>query len=160
MTQPSRVAIRREPIQTLVAEQLIRALNAELIARYPEPGANYFRLDPDEVTDGRGAFLIAYVADCPVGCGAVRRVDGPVAEIKRMYVAPSARGRGVGRQILDALETEARRLGVTRLVLETGPRQPEAIALYARAGFSHVPLFGEYLNSPHPELSVCMAKDL
>jgi GNAT superfamily N-acetyltransferase len=61
---------------------------------------------------------------------------------------------------LIALEAEARRLGAIRLVLETGPRQPEAIALYSRAGFSPIPLFGDYLNSPHPELSVCMAKDL
>ena len=57
-------------------------------------------------------------------------------------------------------ETEARRLRVSRLVLETGPRQPEAIALYRRAGFVAIPLFGEYLHSPHPELSLCMAKDL
>ncbi|MCI0334681.1 MAG: GNAT family N-acetyltransferase [Planctomycetes bacterium] len=77
-----------------------------------------------------------------------------------MYVAPAARGRGVGRQIFIALEAEARRLGVRRLVLETGPRQPEAIALYARAGFVQIPLYGEYRDTPHPELSVCMAKDL
>ena len=154
------VELRRVDILSAVAEQLIGALNDELIARYPEPGANHFRLDPDEVAAGRGAFLVAYLSDAPVGCGAVRRIEGHVAEIKRMYVAPIARGRGVGRQILHALETEAKRLGATRLVLETGPRQPEAIALYTRAGFSPIPLFGEYLNSPHPEFSVCMAKDL
>ena len=74
----------------------------------------------------------------------MRRIEPGVAEIKRMYVDPSARGRGVGRQILDALEAEARRLGARRIVLETGPRQPEAIALYARAGFAEIPLFGEY----------------
>jgi GNAT superfamily N-acetyltransferase len=77
-----------------------------------------------------------------------------------MYVAPTARGLGVGRQILNALEAEARRLGARRLVLETGPRQPEALALYAHAGFTQIPLFGEYLDTPHPDLSVCMAKDL
>ena len=54
------------------------------------------------------------------------------------------------------LETKARQLGVSRVVLETGPRQPEAIALYARAGFSEIPLFGEYIGS---QFSVCMAKD-
>lgn len=77
-----------------------------------------------------------------------------------MYVAPSARGRGVGKRILAELEAEARRLGARRLVLETGPRQPEATAIYQRAGFEQIPLFGDYLNSPHPELSLCMAKDL
>ncbi|MEX2306127.1 MAG: GNAT family N-acetyltransferase [Pirellulales bacterium] len=128
--------------------------------RYPEDGANFFHLDPEELTNGRGAFFIAYIAEQPVGCGAVRRIEPNMAEIKRMYVAPKARGRGVGRQILAALEMEARRLDVNRLVLETGPRQPEAIALYTRAGFSQIPLFGDYLNTPYPELSVCMAKDL
>jgi GNAT superfamily N-acetyltransferase len=58
------------------------------------------------------------------------------------------------------LETVARELGATRIVLETGPRQPEAIALYHRAGFADIPLFGDYLDSPHPELSVCMEKIL
>ena len=77
-----------------------------------------------------------------------------------MYVAPTARGKGIGRTILRELEAEARRLGACRLVLETGPRQPEAIAVYERAGFVRIPLFGEYLNTPHPDLSVCMAKDL
>jgi GNAT superfamily N-acetyltransferase len=160
MLSACEIQIRREDILSLAAQRLIAALNAELEQRYPEDGANFFRLDAEEVADGRGGFFVAYDGDEPVGCGAVRRVEPRVAEIKRMYVAPTARGRGVGRKILDALETEARQLRVNRLVLETGPRQPEAIALYTRAGFSHVPLFGEYLDSPHPELSVCMAKDL
>lgn len=151
------IEIRREDILSPVAQQLIGALNAELDHRYPEEGANFFRLDADEVAEGRGGFFVAYNSGKPVGCGAVRRTDPHVAEIKRMYVAPTARGRGVGRRILDALEAEARRLGARRLVLETGPRQPEAIALYSRAGFTEIPLFGEYIGS---EFSVCLAKDL
>jgi GNAT superfamily N-acetyltransferase len=87
----------------------------------------------------------------------VRRIDESTAEIKRMYVRPAARGRRVGRQILAVLEAEAQRLGVRSLVLETGPRQPEAIALYEHAGYRHIPLFGEYVGS---EFSVCMAKEL
>ena len=132
-------------------------MNAELEERYPEEGANFFRLDADEVAEGRGAFLVAYIDDKPVGCGAVRRTEPGVAEIKRMYVAPRARGRGVGKRIVVELEAEARQLGVRRLVLETGPRQPEAIAIYERAGFVEIPLFGEYIGS---QFSVCMAKDL
>jgi GNAT superfamily N-acetyltransferase len=149
--------LRRADISSPVAQPLIAALNAELDARYPEEGANYFRLHPDEVSNGRGAFFVAYLGERAVGCGAVRRIEPHVAEIKRMYVAPEARGRRIGRQILNELEAEARQLGATRLVLETGPRQPEAIALYRHAGFSEVPLFGEYIGS---EFSVCMAKDL
>jgi GNAT superfamily N-acetyltransferase len=156
----ARVEIRREDILSSVAQRLIMALNDELSERYPEPGANHFRLDAEEVADGRGAFFVAYLAETPLGCGAVRLVDASVAEVKRMYVAPSARGRGVGRQILNAIEAVARKLGASRLVLETGTRQPEAIALYSRAGFVEIPLFGEYAESPHPELTVCMAKEL
>jgi len=166
-TQPSAsasdnlsVELRRADLLSDVAQQLIGALNAELEGRYPEEGANFFRLDPDEVAEGRGGFFIAYLAGEPVGCGAVRRTESEVVEIKRMYVAPTARGHGVGRQMLNVLEDEARRLGARRLLLETGPRQPEAITLYERAGFTQIPLYGEYLHTPHPDLSVCMAKDL
>ena len=151
------VNIRREHMLSPVVQQLIGALNAELDARYPEEGANHFRLDPEELVDGRGAFVVAYLDGQPVGCGAVRRIEPTVAEIKRMYVAPTARGRGVGRHVLRELEAEAQRLGATRLVLETGPRQPEALALYSRAGFVEIPNFGEYVGC---ELSVCMAKEL
>jgi putative acetyltransferase len=149
--------IRRADLLCEAAQALIAALNAELDERYPEEGANHFRLDPHEVTEGNGAFYLAFAGDTPVGCGAVRRIDAGTAEIKRMYVAPAGRGGGIGRRILDILETEARRLGARRLVLETGERQPEALALYRRAGFAEIPLFGEYIGSP---LSVCMEKHL
>jgi GNAT superfamily N-acetyltransferase len=100
---------------------------------------------------------VAYVDDTPIGCGAVRIIEPGVAEFKRMYVAPAARGQGVGRRIVEALEQESRRLGAHRIVLETGPRQPEAIALYSRAGFTEIPLYGEYIGS---QFSACMAKEL
>jgi GNAT superfamily N-acetyltransferase len=144
-------------LESALARELIAALNAELSARYPEDGANHFRLDASEVGPGRGAFLVACVGGEPAGCGAVRRLEDGVAEIKRMYVRPAQRGRGVGAVLLAALEAEARQLGARRLVLETGSRQPEALALYRRAGFGVVPAFGEYVDSP---LSVFMAKEL
>lgn len=151
------VTVERADIGSAVVRALITALNAELSGRYPEDGATHFRLDPDEVGPGRGAFMIAARAGEPVGCGAVRRIEPGVGEIKRMYVCPAARGLGIGRAVLDALEAEARALGLTRLVLETGVRQPEAIALYERVGYARIAAFGEYVDSP---LSVCMAKDL
>ena len=101
---------------------------------------------------------MAYADGAPVGCGAVRLLDGDDAEVKRMYVVPSARGRGVGRALLAALESEARSLGAGRLVLETGIRQTEALALYRRAGFVDIPAYGEYAASPGT--SVCLAKGL
>ena len=153
----SGVTVRRVDILSLEARALIEALNAELSRRYPEEGATHFRLDPGEVADGQGAFLIASSRGQPVGCGAVRRIEARTGEIKRMYVSPDARGCGIGRAVLAALEAEARALGIVRLVLETGLRQGEALALYEGAGFSRIPPFGEYVASP---LSVCMAKDL
>jgi GNAT superfamily N-acetyltransferase len=149
--------VRREPLTSSTAAMLIQALNAELSGLYPEPGATHFRLEPDEVADGRGAFVVALLDGRPLGCGAVRRLDPGAAELKRMYVAPDARGQGIGRALLSELEHEARRLGARRLLLETGIRQEAALALYRKTGFAVIPAFGEYLDSP---TSVCMAKDL
>jgi GNAT superfamily N-acetyltransferase len=152
------LTVRRESIESRDAHVLIMALNAELAHRYPEPGANHFRLDAEEVLPGRGAFLIARTEQrMPVGCGAIRRMDAATAEIKRMYVVPKHRGMGAGHAILEKLEQVALELGVGRIVLETGVRQPEAIALYEHGGFSKIPLFGEYADSP---LSICMEKVL
>jgi putative acetyltransferase len=156
---PLDVTIVRGSIGSDDAVRLIAALNAELSALYPEPGATHFRLDPEEVAPGRGAFVLAHAGGVPVGCGAVRRIDGSGdAELKRMYVDPSLRGRGIGRALLAALEAEARALGARRLVLETGIRQTAALALYRGAGFEEIPAFGEYVASSGT--SVCMAKPL
>lgn len=151
------VTIQRCDILSSVAQELIRALNAELARQYPEEGANHFRLDPEEVAAGRGAFLVASRNGTPIGCGAVRRIAEQSGELKRMYVALEARGLGIGRALLAALEAEARALGLTRLVLETGLRQKEALGLYRHAGFTEIPTFGEYIGSP---LSICLAKEL
>ena len=147
--------VERCDIRTPAALGLIAALNAELAGRYPEEGATHVRLDPDEVVEGRGAFLVASRAGLPIGCGGVRRIDEQQAEIKRMFVRFEERGQGVGRALPFALEVEARQFGVSRLVLETGIRQAEALALYERAGSSRIAPFGEYAGSPP---SVCMAK--
>lgn len=149
--------VRRVEITSRDAARLISALNAELDSLYPEEGANHFKLNVEETLPGHGAFLMAFVREKPVGCGAIRRVDTDTAELKRMYVDPEARGLGVGRAILNALEAEARSLGAGRIVLEAGDRQPEAMALYERSGFRRIPAFGEYIDSP---LSVCMEKHL
>ena len=153
MTPHIRQAVLDEP----AVVELIGALNAELDVRYPEEGANHFRLDPQEVAPGRGVFLVAYVEGAAVGCGATRLNDSHTAEIKRMYVVPACRGRGIAGAILAALEDQARALGARQLVLETGDRQPESLAVYRRAGFREIPRFGEYVDSP---LSLCMGKTL
>ena len=156
MSDPIRVV--RAELTDDVSQALIQALNAELSAMYPEPGANHFSLDPQETARGRGAFLVLYRGDVPVGCGAVRLLDSETGEVKRMYVSPAERGRGLGRRLVAELETEAKALGVRRLVLETGTRQHAALALYRATGFCPIPLYGEYLLSP--DTSLCLGKDL
>jgi aspartate racemase len=150
-----------------VARELITALNAELGAAYPEPGATHFHLDPSEVGPGAGAFVVATWRGKPVGCGAVRclrdadlveQLGANVGEVKRMYVAPGVRGMGIGRGVLERLEREARELGLTRLVLETGTRQLAALRMYRAAGFTGIPPYGEYVASP--ATSVCLSKAL
>lgn len=161
------VEIAAEPLTGDAARRLISALNAELAGAYPEPGANHFRLDPTEVGAGAGTFVVAKWRGEPVGCGAVRRLRDAasvselgvnVGELKRMYVAPAVRGRGIGRGLLSRLEREARALGVQRLVLETGTRQLDALRLYRAAGFVDIPPYGEYVASA--ATSVCLAKAL
>ena len=121
--------VERADIQSPEALQLIDALNAELTAAYSDtPGANHFRVDSSEVAPGQGAYVIAWRGETPIGCGAVRRLDAKTAEIKRMYVIPPERGAGVGRRIVLELESQARVLGVDRVVLETGTKQAVAIA--------------------------------
>jgi putative acetyltransferase len=152
------ISLQRAELTSPPVQQLIAALNAELTGMYPEPGANHFGLDPSEVAPGHGIFLVAYRDGQPAGCGAMRLLDPATAELKRMYVAPALRGAGIGRRLVEALEAEARRLGAERLVLETGARQAEALALYTRCGFSRIPLYGEYCLSP--ATSICLGKSL
>jgi GNAT superfamily N-acetyltransferase len=154
----SPITIARADLTAPESHALIVALNAELAGLYPEPGANHFRLDSRDVADGRGAFLVVYADGTPVGCGALRMLDAGTAELKRMYVLPGARGQGLGRKLVAALESEARSLGVRRLVLETGIRQAAARALYTATGFVPIPLYGEYRASP--ATSVCLGKEL
>ena len=155
---PETITIARAELTADASRALIESLNAELSGIYATPGASHFRLEPDEVTGGRGAFLIVYHEGTPVGCGAVRLIDAGTAELKRMYVSPSLRGKGLGRRLVAALESEARALGVRRLVLETGIWQAAALALYRGAGFEPIPLYGEYRRTA--ETSVCLGKDL
>jgi len=152
------ISLRREELTSDAAQGLIKALNTELSGAYAEAGANHFSLNAAEVAPGQGGFFIAYLGDRPVGCGAVRLLDPATAELKRMYVEPALRGSGIGRRLVETLEVEARALGATRLVLETGTRQLNALALYARCGFTRIPLYGEYLASP--ATSVCLGKEL
>lgn len=138
------------------AARLMDDLGAELVALYGDGEDPTSGFAPDQVRD-RGAFVLATSDGEPVGCGALRRIDGDTAELKRMYVVPARRGEGVSRVVLAALEGRAAALGYRRLRLETGVRQPAAIALYEGAGYRRTGPFGGY---PDCGLSVFFAKDL
>lgn len=149
--------LTRESHESVIARRLIEALDLELTAQYPEEGATFFELLAVDVTEGHGAFLVAWEGTEPVGCGAVRKLTDDRVELKRMYVVPNFRGKGVGCALLSALEDIARSLGARELVLETGSRQVAAVHMYERAGFGAIASFGPYANSP---LSVCLGKVL
>jgi len=114
----------------------------------------------EDVTRPRGTFVVAHLDGTPVGCGALRPLpggDGTIAEVKRMYTVPAARGRGVARALLRRLVAVAAELGYRQVVLETGTRQPEAMALYASEGWVPVVPYGEYCGE---HLSRCFVLDL
>lgn len=151
------ISIAAEAFDSRDAQRLVAALDAGLAALYPPEQRFGPNLKPEQLEDGRGTFLVARDDAHPVGCGALRLLDATTAEVKRMYVDPDQRGKGVGWAVLTNLEAAARKIGVRRLVLETGVYQEAAIALYRRAGFTPVGCWGEYASSP---TSVCFEKSL
>jgi len=142
-----------EPFDSPAALELRRELDAELTHRYggdSEPGV---KPTPETVL----AFLIAREGDLLCGCGALMELGDGAAEIKRMYVRPDHRRRGLSRRILEGLEREALRRGIDRIRLETGERQPEAMGLYRGAGYVEIEKFGAYRDAP---LSRCFERRL
>jgi len=135
------------PFTDPVAVALTTAAKAELARRYGGDGDSSPLL-PEDFAPPRGAFLVAYLDGEPAGCGGWRAVpDLPgSAEIKRMYTDPRFYRRGVASAVLRALEDSAREAGMTRMVLETGTAQPEAIALYEKAGYVRIAGFGYYAD--------------
>lgn len=144
------------------AMKLIAEVQQEYVARYGHQDTT--PVDPAEFVLPSGLFLVGYVAGEAVATGAWRAHDSDDpefrdgdAEIKRMYVAPRARGRGLARAVLAELERTAREAGRRRMVLETGTAQPEAIGLYTACGYTEIDKFGVYRCEPD---SRCMAKSL
>ncbi|MEU2913479.1 GNAT family N-acetyltransferase [Streptomyces massasporeus] len=134
--------------------QLIRDLDADLTARYPdEPCTGGAHINPGI------RFLLAEADGRPVGCCAVQPFPSPdtAAELKRMYITPEVRGRGIAARLLAEAERTATALGHPEMRLETAVHQPEAIALYTRAGYTLIPNYPPY---QHKTLSRCYAKPL
>ena len=134
---------------------LLAASDAYMASLYPAE-SNHM-VDVNTLTQPHVTFLVARAEGRAVGCGAVVKSGEEWAEIKRMFVSPAARGRKVGRRLLERLEGVARQSGIAALRLETGIKQPEALALYRSAGFREIEPFGEYRPDP---LSLFMEKTL
>jgi len=154
MAQPAFVVHRRR-YDAPEVHDLIEELQQEYVIRYG--GRDETPVDPDEFSPPAGSFLVAYLDDEPVGCGGLRRHDDEQVEGKRMFVRSPFRGQGLSRLLLAALEDEARELGYRRILMESGTKQPEAMALYESSGFESIPGFGYYRNEP---ANRCYAKDL
>ena len=129
---------------------VVQALEAEVQRHYRQiyGGPDESGTDPAEFAAPDGLFLVGWVGDEPVATGGLRRHDARSAEVKRMYVVPAHRGHGHARALLAELEAFAVRTGYQQVLLETGARQPEAIALYESSGYRPVENFGYYQDSP------------
>lgn len=164
---------------------LVAALMDELDVRYEDPGREgdpppeamhsvdarpapsaapsdspAWEVEAGDVTRPRGTFVVAHLDGVAVACGAIRPLPGgdpAIAEVKRMYTAPEARGRGTARAVLRRLVAVAAELGYRQVVLETGTRQPEAMALYRSEGWVPLAPYGQYCGE---HLSRCFVLDL
>ena len=134
--------------------ELVALLDADLQIR---DGAEHLFYGQFNKIDKIREVVVAYENEKAVGCGAFKEYEEGTAEIKRMFVRPENRGRGIAGNILNELETWAKELNYAEAILETGVKQPEAIRLYRKSGYEIIPSYGQYLNV---ENSVCMKKSI
>lgn len=134
--------------------ELVALLDADLQIR---DGAEHSFYAQFNKIDKIREVVVAYENEKAVGCGAFKEYEKGTAEIKRMFVRPENRGRGIAGEILAELEIWAKELDFTECILETGVKQPEAIRLYQKSGYEKIVSYGQYLNV---ENSVCMKKSI
>ncbi len=135
-------------------QNLVAQLDADLARRDGEDHAFYNQFN--SIASIKYA-LVIYEKNIAIGCGALKELEPGSMEVKRMYVVPEYRGKGLATKILTGLENWAKELSYDKCVLETGKRQPEAIALYKKNGYKVIPNYGQYKGV---ENSVCFEKAL
>lgn len=133
---------------------LVRLLDADLAKRDGDEHAFYAQYNKIAMIKHA---IVAYENELPVACGAIKEVETGAMEVKRMYTKEASRGKGIAGVVLAELEKWAAELGYEKCVLETGKRQPEAIRLYEKNGYSSIPNYGQYIGI---ENSVCFEKKL
>jgi putative acetyltransferase len=149
------VTLAREPVRGPGIRALLEQSWALSESLYPAESNHH--LDEDALDRPEIAFFVARRDGTALGCGALKHIDATYGEMKSVFVSPAARGLGIARGLLAAIEAEARAQGLSLIRLETGIRQPEAIGLYEATGFRRIPPFGEYQDDP---LSLFMEKTL
>jgi putative acetyltransferase len=135
-------------------QKLVTLLDKDLAIRDGDEHAFYAQFNK---TVNIKNVVVSYIHEEAVGCGAFKEYDANTVEIKRMYVEPTFRGKGIAQNVLAELELWAKENNYNTCVLETGKKQPEAIALYTKAGYNIIANYGQYEGV---ENSVCMKKEI
>jgi GNAT superfamily N-acetyltransferase len=148
------ISLIRTNAENLHFQHLVRALDAELAILDGKDHSFYNQFN--KIDKIRFA-VVAIEDEKPVGCGAIKEYAEDAMEVKRMYVPVKSRGRGIATLVLAELEKWAREMNINKCILETGKRQPDAIALYKKCGYQTIPNFGQYAKM---ENSVCFEKSL
>ena len=134
--------------------ELVRGLDADLAIR---DGRDHDFYNQFNKIDMIKYAVVAYEDDKPTSCGAIKEFDPVTMEVKRMYTLPVSRGKGIASQVLNELEIWAKELNYKKCILETGKKQPEAIALYQKSGYKLISNYGQYAGIDN---SVCFEKEL
>lgn len=141
------VTFRTSPAGDSPARDLVEAMWEEIKAMYPRIGNEEGpSATPEDFSPPGGAFVVGWDGETPVAGGGVKRLDDDACEIKRMYVVPEARGGGIGRALLTALEDAGRELGYRLVRLDTGRFQPSAMRMYLQAGYRPI---ADYNDNPY-----------
>ncbi len=133
---------------------LVKSLDADLEGRNGEDQPFFTQFNKIDLIKH---VVVAYDNGDPAGCGAIKEYDPSTMEVKRMFTDPKSRGKGIASTVLKELEKWASELTYTKCILETGKKQPEAIGLYKKSGYTLIPNYGQYANV---ESSVCFEKRL
>lgn len=148
------ITLKRTTSENQDFTNLVLLLDADLKIRDGEEHEFYAQINKTAILKN---VIVCYESEIAVGCGAFREIDSQTVEIKRMFVLPDYRGKGIASKILSQLELWASRLNYAQTILETGINQPEAIALYKKSGYSITQNYGQYADMDN---SVCMQKNL
>jgi GNAT superfamily N-acetyltransferase len=144
------VRVTIEPADGEVSHVLQQAFFADIASRYPgwEPGSSQ-PVEPSDLAPPDGIWLVAYRNERAIGCGGLQRLEAETAEVRRIFLDKTERGRGIGRRLLVELEEHARDLGYARIRLTTGDGQPEALRMFQSAGYREIAPFTDGLFTRH-----------